>query len=100
MSASVRPQERRAIDGIARAAERRRSIRNYESAPIPEAELRDLLRLAGRAPSAYNVQPWRFVVVQTPELKQKLSPAPYCQQQILPPPATIVIYSDMLTPLH
>src|SRR5260221_89682 len=100
MSASIRPQERKANDGIARAAERRRSIRNYASAAIPEAELRDLLRLAGRAPSAYNVQPWRFVVVQTPELKQKLSAAAYGQQQILRAPATIVMYSDMLNALQ
>ncbi len=100
MSASIRPQERKANDGIARAAERRRSIRNYASAAIPEAELRDLLRLAGRAPSAYNVQPWRFVVVQTPELKQKLSAAAYGQQQILRAPATIVMYSDMLNALE
>lgn len=79
----------------AEAADRRRSVRNYESSAIPESELRELLRLAGRAPSAYNVQPWRFVVVQEPVLKAQLSAAAYGQQQIVRAPATIVMYSDM-----
>lgn len=100
MSTSVRTQDRRAGESIARAAERRRSIRIYENTPISEAELRDLLRLAGRAPSAFNVQPWRFIVVQTPELKEKLSAVAYGQQQILRAPATIVMYSDMQNALE
>ena len=83
------------ITDAAEAADSRRSIRQYDSARIPEADLRELLRLAGRAPSAYNAQPWRFVVVQDPELKSKLSAAAYGQQQIMGAPATIVMYSDM-----
>jgi nitroreductase len=77
------------------AAESRRSIRAYEATPIPEADMRELLRLAGRAPSAYNVQPWRFIVVQDEDLKAQLSAAAYGQQQIVRAPATIVMYSDM-----
>lgn len=78
-----------------RAADRRRSVRAYETTRIPETDLRELLRLAGRAPSAYNVQPWRFVVVQDDILKATLSSAAYGQQQIVRAPATIVMYSDM-----
>src|SRR3954464_4997634 len=83
----------------AEAADRRRSIRTYAVDEIPEADLRELLRLTGRAPSAYNVQPWRFVVVQSEEMKKQLSAAAYGQQQILRAPATIVMYSDMLSAL-
>src|SRR4051812_21362843 len=82
------------------AALSRRSIRQYTATPIPEADLRELLRLAGRAPSAFNVQPWRFVVVQDADLKAKLSAAAYGQQQILRAPATIVMYSDMESALE
>jgi nitroreductase len=84
----------------AQAADNRRSIRAYDPTPIPEQDLRELLRLAGRAPSAYNVQPWRFVVVQDPALKARLSEAAYGQQQIVRAPATIVMYSDMLSALE
>ena len=82
------------------AAESRRSIRKYEETPIPTADLRELLRLAARAPSAFNAQPWRFVVVTDDELKRKLSQAAYGQQQVVRAPATIVMYSDMLSALE
>ncbi|MCY7380862.1 MAG: nitroreductase family protein [Gemmatimonadaceae bacterium] len=77
------------------AADSRRSIRQYEPTPIPDADLRELLRLAGRAPSAYNAQPWRFVVVQDAALKARLAAAAYGQRQVTAAPATIVMYSDM-----
>lgn len=84
----------------ARAAERRRSIRHYESHAIPETELLELLRLAGRAPSAFNLQPWRFVVVRDPRWRVRLSEAANGQQQIVRAPATIVLYSDMADALR
>ena len=83
----------------AQAALSRRSIRRYDPTPIPEADLRELLRLAGRAPSAFNVQPWRFVVVQDELLKTRLAQAAFGQQQVLHAPATIVLYSDMVDAL-
>lgn len=95
MRTNLIDRESTIVNGAATAAERRRSIRQYESALIPESDLRELLRLAGRAPSAYNVQPWRFVVVRDPALKTQLSAAAYGQQQIVRAPTTIVMYSDM-----
>jgi nitroreductase len=79
----------------AEAALSRRSIRQYESRTIPEHDLRELLRLAGRAPSAFNVQPWRFIVVRDEAVKARLAEAAHGQQQVLRAPATIVLVSDM-----
>lgn len=45
------------------AIKSRRSIRGYKSEPVPEQVLRDILRTAVRAPSAVNVQPWKFTIV-------------------------------------
>ena len=87
------------VETAAKAAESRRSIRKYESTPVPQEEIRDLLRLAAKAPSAFNVQPWRFIVVTDNDLKQKLAAAAYNQQQVINAPATIVIYSDMVSAL-
>ena len=84
----------------AQAADARRSIRQYGTAPIAEADLRELLRLAGRAPSAFNAQPWRFVVVQDDALKSRLAEAAYGQAQVLRAPATIVLYSNMESALE
>ena len=41
----------------------RRSIRRYRSKPVPEKTVSELLRAAMSAPSANNLQPWHFVVV-------------------------------------
>lgn len=89
---------RQALRGrtAAEAADSRRSIRFYEETPIPEEGLRELLRLAARAPSAFNAQPWRFVVVREPDTRAALAAAAYGQQQIVRAPATIVVISDML----
>ena len=87
-------------NAVAMAADHRRSIRKYESTPIPQADLTELLRLAAKAPSAFNAQPWRFIVVTDPALKAELSAAAYGQQQVLRAPATIVIYSDMIDALE
>ena len=100
MRTNVLDFETTTTDAADEAADRRRSIRHYESTPIAEADLRELLRLAGRAPSAYNAQPWRFVVVQDDALKSQLSAAAYGQQQIVRAPATIVMFSDMRSALE
>lgn len=95
MRTKISDRQTPAIEATAQAADNRRSIRHYERTPIPAADLRELLRLAGRAPSAFNAQPWRFVVVQDAALKASLAAAAYGQQQIVRAPATIVMYSDM-----
>ncbi|PKN68974.1 MAG: nitroreductase [Deltaproteobacteria bacterium HGW-Deltaproteobacteria-12] len=41
----------------------RKSIRGYKPDPVPQAVLREILTLAGQAPSAVNNQPWEFAVV-------------------------------------
>ena len=52
--------------------EQRRSVRKYKSDPIPDDVLDRILNAARIAPSAKNYQPWRFVVVKDPDIKQKL----------------------------
>jgi nitroreductase len=51
----------------------RRSIRRYLPTPVEPEKLRACLDAARIAPSAHNVQPWRFVVVDDPVLKDKLA---------------------------
>lgn len=77
------------------AANNRRSVRAYTGQPVTDETLTALLTLVGRAPSAFNLQPWRFVVVRDPALKTELSAAAYGQQQITSAPVVIAIYADM-----
>ena len=41
----------------------RRSIRGYRQAPVPRELIEEVLKLAMRAPSSMNTQPWNFYVV-------------------------------------
>lgn len=83
------------ILNVKEAAESRRSIRQYKSDPIPREKLEEILSLALKAPSANNLQPWRIVVVQDPELKERLREAAHNQSQVSAAPAVLVLYSDM-----
>ena len=80
---------------VTAAAEARRSIRKYEPTPIPRAHLEEILRVTSLAPSPWNLQPWRFVIVEDAATKAKLQEAAYGQGQIGSAPAVIVMYSDM-----
>jgi coenzyme F420-0:L-glutamate ligase/coenzyme F420-1:gamma-L-glutamate ligase len=51
----------------------RRSIRRYQSIPVPHHMIVELLESAQWAVSAHNRQPWRFVVVQDPAQKEHLA---------------------------
>lgn len=53
----------------------RRSIRNYDlSYKIEHSELLQIIDEAAKAPSSVNLQPWRFVIVESEEAKAKLKP--------------------------
>ncbi len=50
------------------AIENRKSYRVYSSRPVEKNLVKEVLRRAGRAPSALNVQPWEVTVVMGEEL--------------------------------
>jgi nitroreductase len=56
---------------------RRRSIRRYKPLPVEKEKLLACLEAARLAPSACNAQPFTFVVVDDPSLKEKLAEAAF-----------------------
>ncbi len=59
---------------VLEAIHTRRSIRKYEEGrDISEEQVRTLLAAAMTAPSAGNAQPWHFVVVRDPAIRERLS---------------------------
>ncbi|WP_418037517.1 nitroreductase family protein [Paenibacillus xylanilyticus] len=74
----------------------RRSVRYYDSeVKISREEMKDILQLATLAPSGANLQPWRFLVIDSQELKQKLLPIANSQQQVIEASAVIAILGDL-----
>lgn len=49
-----------------------RAIRRFESGAVDDPTIEKVLKAATRAPSARNVQPWRFIVIRDPETKGAL----------------------------
>jgi iodotyrosine deiodinase len=59
----------------------RRSVREFSPDPVPEHVIEAAIRAASSAPSGANVQPWRFVVVTSPERKQRLREAAEAEER-------------------
>ncbi len=76
---------------------KRRSIRKYDpNIKISKDEMVSILKDATRAPSSMNMQPWRFIIVESSEAKEKLRPVLYGNQtQLETSAAMICIFTDL-----
>ena len=79
---------------LAQAIRERRSTPSFDGAPVPAEDLQRILQAGLQAPSGYNMQPWRFVVVQSPEQKKRLRSASYNQGKVEEASAVIVACGD------
>ena len=60
-------------DGFLSLVTSRRSVRRFRQTPVEREALLKCAEAARLAPSAENVQPWRFVMVDDPALKAELA---------------------------
>lgn len=73
----------------------RRSVKQYNpDYKLTQEQLIELLDKANRAPSAWNLQHWKFLVLHSEEARQKLLPLAFHQQQIVDAAATVVLLAD------
>ena len=79
---------------LTQAIRDRRATPSFDGAPIPPEDLQKILSAGLSAPSGYNIQPWRFVVVQSPEQKKRLRGASYNQAKVEEASAVIVACGD------
>src|SRR5271156_4934778 len=79
---------------LSRAIAERRASPSFDARPIPEADLLRILQAGLQAPSGYNLQPWRFIVVRSPEQKKKLRAASFNQAKVEEASVMIVACGD------
>ena len=79
---------------LAQAIRERRATPSFDGEPIPASDLRQILDAGLHAPSGYNMQPWRFIVVQQPEQRKRLRAASYNQAKVEEASAVIVACGD------
>lgn len=60
------------MSAIISEIQNRRAYRALVNEPVPRADIETMIQAAHLAPSCFNYQPWRFVVVDNPELLAQL----------------------------
>jgi nitroreductase len=68
----------------------RRATNHFTGEEVPEEYLNAILRLAAQAPSGYNLQPWRFVVVRGAENRRRLQSAAFNQPKVGEAPVVVI----------
>ncbi len=86
----VERQEKR----LTQAIRERRATPAFSSVPVPGDDLQQILRAGLEAPSGYNLQPWRFVVVRDPAQRKRLRAAAMDQEKVEQAPVVIVACAD------
>jgi nitroreductase len=77
------------------AIESRRAIKHYDpSHQMTEQEVEKLMSLAILAPTAFNIQNWRFVLVRDPELRKQVRAAAWNQAQVTDASLLVVLCAD------
>jgi len=76
--------------------EERHSVRSYDPThKMSRDEIKELLEITQKAPSAWNLQHWRFLVFDDASAKEKLLPIAYGQQQIVQSSFVVAILADL-----
>ncbi len=60
----------------------RYATKSFDDKKIPESKVNELLELIRYAPSSFNIQPWKIIVVRDQTTKDKLTPVSWNQPQI------------------
>ena len=60
---------------------RRRTVRDFSTEPVPRDIIETCLRAAGCAPSGANQQPWRFVTIADPLIKRRIREAAEAEER-------------------
>jgi nitroreductase len=79
---------------LSQAIGERRATPSFDGTPIQPEDLRKILEAGLSAPSGYNMQPWRFIVVQGEEQRKRLRGAAYNQGKVEEASAVIVACGD------
>ena len=77
------------------AIEQRRAVKHFDPNHImTEEEKEKILSLAALSPTAFNIQHWRFVVVESGEIRQQLRETAWGQAQVTECSLLIVLCAD------
>lgn len=73
----------------------RRSIRKYTDQIVSDEAVAQILECAHLAPSGSNSQPWNFIVIRAPEMRETLAEVSHGQRWMAAAPVLIVCVADV-----
>jgi nitroreductase len=74
----------------------RHSVRHFDASHrLSEQDIKELLEIAGSAPSSWNLQHWKFVAITEAAAKEKLLPIANGQKQVVSASVTVAILGDL-----
>ncbi|TMW69314.1 hypothetical protein Poli38472_001470 [Pythium oligandrum] len=76
---------------LRKVIEERVSVTEFAETPIPDAVVADLLRLTQRAPTAFNTQPYRGIILRTAEDRARVAESMIASNQVKVNGAPLVI---------
>src|SRR4030095_16056358 len=68
----------------------RRATPHFTAEPVPDEFLQAILTFGAQAPTGYNLQPWRFIVVRDTENRKRLQSAAGGQSKVAEAPVVII----------
>jgi nitroreductase len=71
----------------------RRATPHFKEDAVPDEYLKAILEFGAQAPSGYNLQPWRFIVVRKKENRERLRKAAYDQEKVSEAPVVIIAFA-------
>ena len=78
------------------AIQTRRSVKHFDAThKMSEAEIKQLLSLAMLSPTAFNLQHWRFVVVEDAQLRTDIKEVAWHQAQVTDASLFIILCADV-----
>ena len=81
---------------VSEAIGARRSVKHYDPDHVmPEQDLAELIRLTKLAPSSFNMQNYRILVVRDPEIRQQIRAAAWDQPQVTDASVLFIMCADL-----
>ena len=78
------------------AITQRRAVKQFDpNHQMPQAEIDQLFSLAILSPTAFNIQNWRFVLVQNPELRRSIRSVSWNQAQVTDASLLVILCADI-----
>ncbi len=80
---------------VLKAIQERRSVKHFDPDHImTEDEQKQILSLAALSPTAFNIQHWRFLIVEDTELRNQIKEAAWGQAQVTDSSLLVVLCAD------